>query len=204
MEVKMGRETLAVARWRGAVEEVKALLESQEIILRGAIKARIARGGISNIAVEGDELTLCSEGELLTLELGAIEAAKWHDTLLKPPPSLTKKLGIGPHSRVFVIGNSDDGELNDALAGAICASPGEANILLAIIKSPVGLAAAFAVAKQHPQLFLWCVFNKGKAVEIGDTAVRAFLRERGYVDSKSCAVSAQLTATRYGLKVRPV
>lgn len=198
----MGREAVAVAHWRGTVEEVKALLESQEIILRGAIKARILRSGISNIAVDGDELSLCSNGELLTLELGAAEAVKWRDTLLKPPPSLAGKLGIGPDSPAFVMGNSDDSELNGALAGAKCASPSDAHVLLAITKSPADLAAAFATATQRPELFLWCVFNKGIAVEFGDTAVRAFMRERGYIDSKSCAVSAQLTATRYGLKER--
>jgi hypothetical protein len=196
----MGRQTVAVARWRGAVEEVKALLESHEIILRGAIKARLPRGGISDIAIEGDALTLRFDGELLTLELGATEAAKWRDTLLKPSPSLARKLGIDPKRPAFVNGSSDDSELNETLAGAKCASPGEAQILLAIIDRATDLAFAFATARQHPELLLWCVFKKGKAVEFDDSAIRAFLRERGYVDNKSCAVSAQLTATWYGRK----
>lgn len=200
----MGREAVAVARWRDEVEKVKALLESQEIILRGAIKARIARSAISNIAVEGNVLFLLSDGEPLVLELGTKEAAKWRDALLKPPPTLARKLGIGPDSPVFVIGNSDDGELKKALAGATCLSPGEAHVLLAILKSEADIVLAFATALQHSKLFLWCVYFKGKSSDFGDAAVRTFLRERGYIDSKSCAISSQLTATRYGRKERPI
>lgn len=200
----MGREAVAVAHWQGAVEEVKALLESQEIILRGAIKARIARGGISSISVAGDTLSLRSDGEPLVLELGAKEAAKWRESLRKLPPSLTVKLGVGPDSQVFVMGSCDDRDLSEALAGATCPSPGEAYVLLAILESEADLAAAFDTAKQHPKLFLWCVYRKGKTAEFGDTAIRVFLREHDYIDSKSCAVSAQLTATRYGRKIRPV
>jgi hypothetical protein len=198
----MGRETVAIARWRGEVEEVKALLESQEIILRGAIKARLPRSGISMIAVEGDDLNLRSDGEPLVLELGAKEAAKWRDVLGKPPPSLASKLGVGPDSLAFVIGQTNDAELMGALIEAVCFSPSEASVLLAIIKSEADLTSALSVATEQPKLLIWCIYKKGKGVHVGDTAVRAFMRDRGYIDNKSCAVSAQLTATRYGQKER--
>jgi hypothetical protein len=201
MEKQMGLEAVAVARWRGEIAEVKALLESQEIILRGAIKARIARSGISMVAVVGDELTLHYNGEMLVLALGAKEAMKWRDVLLKPPPSLASKLGIGKDKQVFVIGNSGDAELAEALAGAICATPESATMLLAIVASETDLIAAHAIAARTPGRFLWCIYTKGKNAAFGDTAIRSFMRQRGYIDSKSCAVSAQLTATRYGQRV---
>lgn len=197
----MGRETVAVARWRGAVEEVKALLESTEIILRGAIKARIARSNISDIAVAGEELVLRCAGEPLVLELGATEAQKWRDALLKPPPSLASKLGIEPDRPAFLIGSCDDEALNHALTGAVCALPGEAHVLVAIIEREPDLAAALAMAEHHLGLSLWCVYGKGKTAKFGDTQVRAFMRGRGYVDTKSCAVSDRLTAARYQRKV---
>jgi hypothetical protein len=197
----MGREAIAVARWRGAVEEVKVLLEAHEIVLRGAIKARIPRVGISGLSVEDDSLFLHSDGELLVLELGEREAVKWHASLLKPPPSLADKLGISAGSPVFAMGDCSDPDLSAALTGATCPSPGQASILLAIITSESDLSAAMTMARQHPKLFLWCVYGKGKSAAFGDAAIRAFLRERGYIDSKSCAISADLTATRYGLKI---
>jgi hypothetical protein len=197
----MGREAITVARWRGAVEEVKVQLESHEIVMRGAIKARIPRAGISSISVEDYSLFLHSDGELLVLELGERDAAKWHAALLKPPPSLADKLRISPGSPVFAIGDCADPDLAAALTGATCSSPDQASILLANIKSESDLSAALTIARQHPNLFLWCVYGKGKSAVFGDTSIRAFLRERGYIDSKSCAVSANLTATRYGPKI---
>ena len=200
----MGRETIAVARWGGAVEEVKALLEAREIILRGAIKARIPRSGITRIAVEDGDLVLwCQDGPLV-LELGATEVAKWHEALLKPPPTLAAKLGIGPDRQGYLIGKPDDHELEAALSCAVAASPGEAHVLLAMTLCAADLAAALEVAKAHPRHFLWCIYEKGKTASFGDTAVRSFMREHGYVDSKSCAVSDRLTATRYGAKNDPV
>lgn len=196
----MGREAVAVARWRGAAEEVKVLLESQEIILRGAIKARFARSGISDVVAEGRALALRCDGEALVLELEEAEAAKWRDALLKPPPSLSDKLGIGPSKCAFVIGKGEDPELWGALASASCVGPGDASVLLAILNSEADLQAAFAVARQHTHLALWCVYPKGKDAPIGDRAIREFMRGSGYMDNKSCAVSARLTATRYSRK----
>ncbi len=197
----MGREAVALVHWRGAVDEVRALLEAQEIILRGAIRARLARAGISQVSAEDGCLTCIWEGERLVIELGEREAAKWRDALLKPPPSLAAKLGIGPESRAFVMGDCSDPEFNQALSGLTCQTPDAAQILVAIIQSDSGLATAHATAQEHPDLLLWCVYPKGKNAAPGDTAVRAFLRARGYIDTKSCAVSARLTATRYGRKV---
>jgi hypothetical protein len=194
----MGREAVAVARWRGEVEEVKVLLESQEIILRGAIKARMARSGISDIILKEGELAVQCNGEALVLDLGAKEAVKWRDALLKPHPSLASKLGIGEDRRVFLIGKSDDSELVEALAGSTCTTAANATVLLAIIATEIDLLAAHAIAKQNPNLLLWCVYSKGKNATYGDTAIRSFMRQCGYMDSKSCAVSSQLTATRYG------
>lgn len=194
----MGRETIAVARWRGSVAEVKALLESSQIILRGAIKARIDRTDISQIAIEGDDLVLRCHDEPLVLELGAAEAEKWRRTLLAPPPSLASKLGIGPDRPVFVLGTSDDPALAAALAGAMCATPAEAHQLGAIITSEADLAAALVVARQHAGLAVWCIYQKGKSAGFGDSQIRQMMRDHGYIDSKSCAVSDQLTATRYG------
>lgn len=198
----MGREAVAVARWGGAVEEVKVLLEAHEIILRGAIKARIPRAGISRVAVEEGELVLWAEGGRLVLELGASEAAKWQAYLQKPRPSLASKLGIGAERPAFVMGRPDDRELETALLGAVAVSPERAHVLLAITHSEADLAAALDVARAHPRLLLWCIYEKGKTATLGDTAIRSALRAHGYIDTKSCSVSDRLTATRYGTMAR--
>jgi hypothetical protein len=194
----MGREAVAVCRWQGDVAEAKILLESQEIILRGDVRARIARGSITGARVDGDDLVVTAAAGELVVELGSIQAAKWAAAILKAPPTLASKLGIDAARRAFVIGTVADATLADALDGATTDVPGEAAVLVAVVLSDAELAAAFAVAETLPTLAVWCVYGKGKAAKTGDGAVRAFMRSRGYVDSKSCAVSGALTATRYG------
>ena len=44
---------------------------------------------------------------------------------------------------------------------------------------------------------MWVVHVEGKAAVLGDTAIRSCLRERGYMDNKTSAVSDRFTATRY-------
>lgn len=194
----MGREALVLAHWRGAMEEVKALLEAREIILRGAIKARIPRAGISRVAIDGGKLLVWADSEQLVLELGAVEATKWRDALLSLPSSLASKLGIGPEKPAFVMGLPNDPVLAAALAGSVSPSPDTAYILIAVTTGESDLAAALAVAAAHPRRLLWCIYEKGKTAQFGDTAIRSFMRNHGYIDSKSCAVSDRLTATRYG------
>jgi hypothetical protein len=194
----MGREAVAVCRWQGDVAEAKILLESQEIILRGDVRARIARGSITGARVDGDDLVVTAAAGELVVELGSIQAAKWAAAILKAPPTLASKLGIDAARRAFVIGVVADATLADALDGATTDVPGEAAVLVAVVLSDAELAAAFAVAETLPTLAVWCVYGKGKAAITGDGAVRAFMRSQGYVDSKSCAVSGALTATRYG------
>ncbi len=112
----MGREALATVDWQGQTAEVKALLKSQEIILRRAIRPRIPRSEITDVKVEGDRLCLLATGEPLTLTPGATEAGKWAVVLLKPPPSLAEKLGISAQKRAYVTGPLDDEALRSALA----------------------------------------------------------------------------------------
>ena len=43
----MGRTSITIAQWQGQTAEVRALLEATEIVLRGGIKARVARAAIT-------------------------------------------------------------------------------------------------------------------------------------------------------------
>jgi hypothetical protein len=196
----MGREAECGARWRGQTAEVKALLESAEIILRGGIKAKIPRSDISGVAVSGDDLILETGGEQIVLELGAAEAGKWMAALLKPTLTLKDKLGLKPGDTAFVIGAIDDEALATALQGAQAKTAKAAAMLVAILRSEDDLKAAFEIASAAPALSLWCVYQKGKSAQIGDTAIRTFLRANAYIDSKTASISPTLTATRYGAR----
>jgi hypothetical protein len=193
----MGREALAITDWQGQTVKVKALLESQEIILRSPIRARIPRSEISGVTVDGDRLRLVVDGEPLTLTLGATEADRWAIVLLKPPPSLAEKLGISVDKRAYLMGSLDDETLRSALTDAMTDALADASVIVAVLAEQADLDAACTLAATVPHLALWCVYPKGRNSPVGDAVIRAHLRERGYVDSKSSAVSDRLTATRY-------
>lgn len=196
----MGREAIGKARWGGETGEVKALLESQEIILRGEIRARIARSAISAVAVSGEDLLVTAAGGTLDLTLGAVEAEKWAAALRKAPPTLAAKLGVSVGQPAFVLGPVADAELAAALDDAQTPVLADAAILIAVLHSEAELAAAFEVARSVPHLPLWCVAAKGRTAPLSDATIRSFLRGHGYIDTKTSAVSERLTATRYRVR----
>jgi hypothetical protein len=193
----MGREAETIAHWGGVSAPVKALLESDALILRGGIKARLPRVGLTEIAVDGCNLRLKASGAPLVLELGNKVAASWLAALLKPLPTLASKLGIASDRPAFLVAVSSVAELEQALAGATVADPHHATQLIAVLTSPAELDCALTLAATHPHLPIWCVYAKGKAADPGDGAVRNAFRSAGWMDNKTCAVSAIFTATRY-------
>jgi hypothetical protein len=193
----MGREAICECQWKGQTAEAKVLLESRELILRGGIRARISRTTLSAVAVRAGKLSLSSGGETLTLALGKDEAEKWAAALLKPAPSLADKLGISATKKAFVIGKADDPELAKALAGSKTASLSSAAVLVAVVETEAEVQAAYKTAKTVAPCPLWCVYGKGKFATVSDAAIRSFMRDHGYIDTKTSGISDRLTATRY-------
>jgi hypothetical protein len=193
----MGREAVARAEIGGAVGDVRALLESTELILRGDIRRRFPRDRLVNVHVEGEALCFTCDGEAVLLHMGALAAETWSRAIVAPPPSLRAKLGLKQDARVFLVGACDDAALTDAVEGALTDDVADAAMIIARIEGPDDLTAARAAQARCPELPIWAIYPKGKDVRYGDGAIRAALHEAGFRDSKSCAVSERLTATRY-------
>lgn len=194
----MGREARCPCRWPGGEGEVKALLESDALVLRGALRRSIPRGDISRARVVGDTLRLTAGGGELSLALGAKAASSWLQALKDGPPSLAKKLGIGPGTRVHLVATLDAPELEEAVREAVRTSVSEADLVLARVKDEASARRAADVHRAAPvAAALWVVFAKGKTSPFGEAAVRAVLRGRGLMDTKVASVSVALTAARY-------
>jgi hypothetical protein len=193
----MGREALIHAEVGGEAGEVKALLESQELILRGAIKRRFPKVAMERLVIEGEALCFIVAGERVRLELGLKTAEAWHAAILKPPPSLRAKLGLDKGATALLLGSHDDNALAEAIEGAIVGEDAQPQMILALIDVEADLDRAMAVQARHPTLPMWAIYPKGKAAAFGDGAIRDKLRAAGFRDTKSCAVSDRLTATRY-------
>lgn len=196
----MGREERIECTVDGHTEPVHVLLESRELILRGAtLRRRIALADLGQLRLSADDLCFTVAGESVSLRLGAAEAAKWLDRIQTPPPTLASKLGIGPGQPAAVFGPvDDDAELAAALVGARTNRPVDAAVLVAAVFSADELAQALQVHAGMPCKAMWVVHAKdGKAAALGDGAIREVLRAQSYKDNKTSAVSARLTATRY-------
>jgi hypothetical protein len=125
-----------------------------------------------------------------------VEAGRWLTALRTPPPTLASKLGVGPDVPVWTWGDLADPELAEALASAHPAAPHEAAIGIARAGSEASLTEVLTLFRDGSAP-LWVVHGKGKGTVFGDTAVRATMRGGGWIDTKACAVSQDLSATRY-------
>jgi hypothetical protein len=191
----VGREAQCRARWPGGEGEVKALLETHELILRGIRSARWPLADIGGVEADGAELRFVTPDGPVSLELGA--AAAWARKMTTPPPTLAEKLGVNGGHRVQVVGEIDDPNLKQAVAPAL-ASAAQAKLSLGQVASLADLDALLAAHAALPaDAHVWVVNVKGPGSPFGENAVRAEMRARGYMDNKTASVSTTLAGTRY-------
>ena len=196
----MGRETVAVCHWRGEVAEVKLHLDSMHLQLFGDLRADIPRAQITDVRTVEDGVSLKAGNDSLTIELAPLAAKRWHDAIIKQPPTLAQKLGIGAENLAIVLGQTDDITLNKALHGASTKDSSAAALIIAVIVDDCDLTAVHAAALAQSEKHVWMIYPKGKGDGPRGMDIRKYMRERDFIDSKSCAVSDRLTATRYRMR----
>ncbi|HTW85210.1 MAG TPA: hypothetical protein VMD91_14165 [Candidatus Sulfotelmatobacter sp.] len=196
----MGREARCYARWGEHAGEVTVQIEPPDLIARGAFRVRAPLATLVGVRAENGTVRCSTAGEEIVLDLGATLAPRWAAALVAAPPSLAKKLSVGPTTRVWVSGDIDDDELASALDGVPRAARASAAEMLIVRTDDAG-ALRTALGKAGPALAagvaLWVVYVKGKNAPLGETAVRAMLRGEGLIDRKVAAVSARLTALQF-------
>lgn len=179
--------------------DVTVLLETNEIIVRGAFRAVAALADLRDVRAEGGTLRFRAGNADVALELGTV-AASWAAKIVAPAPTLAAKLGLTAQTRVLVAGHIDDAALTEALAVAKrTRTPDTADVIVARADDADALAHT---ADRHRALLergvpLWVVYTKGKSAPLGEAAVRALLRERGLTDLKVASVSPALTALKF-------
>ena len=198
----MGREAICKCDWAGTTAQVKALLESTEVILRGGLRKRIPFTEIKQVKALSNRLRFTGAGETVELFLSSKAAASWAAVLTSPPPSLARKLGIASTTIVRTIGDIHDRDLNSALAEAAEISAKDAALIVAYVDSPESLHRTLkeAWAQLIKAVPIWMVYAKGKGHAIDESAIRSLLRANGMMDTKIASVSATLTAIRFNLQ----
>jgi hypothetical protein len=185
----MGREARCAASWGPRSGQVTVHLDSAELVVRGAFRARAPLPSLRDVRVAADTLHFRTGEDDVALVLGPA-APRWAAAIAKPPPSLAAKLGITAGTRILVEGEIDDDVLAAALAVGLLADGDGTDLIVA------------RIASEHRALLerripMWVVYTKGKRAPLGETAVRAMLRERGLMDLKVASVSPALTALQF-------
>lgn len=195
----MGREATCSCVWNGKKSVVKALIEPPELILRGELRRRVPIAKIQSVKVERDQLRFKVDGEAVALSLGNAMAEKWADALLKPPPSMAKKLGITQDTTVWMIGPVDDAALKAALPDAKSVSQSEGDLIIARVDTPADLHSALMGAADQLSAGtpIWFIYRKGPGHALKENLVRTTCLAAGIVDTKVAAVSAVFSALRF-------
>jgi hypothetical protein len=177
---------------------VKALLEPDELILRGEIRRRVRLDALSAVAAGDSGVSFQVGPDHVALDLGAAAAVRWAKKIARPPPSLREKLGLGAGAKAFVAGAVRDEALVAALAGARSAVAADAACSVAEVGGSDELNAAVTAHQALPEGSpIWIVHGKGREAIFGEAAVRGAMRAAGFIDTKVAAVSVTRTATRY-------
>lgn len=105
----MGNELLTRVEIGDEAAEAKALLETEEIVIRGALKAKIPFAEIKDVAAENGVLRFRWKSSDVRIHAGN-DAAKWADKI-RNPKSVIEKLGIKSGQRISIVGSVDGGFL---------------------------------------------------------------------------------------------
>jgi hypothetical protein len=139
------------------------------------------------------------DGDSVALSLGVDLAAKWADALLKPPPTLAKKLGITAETTVWMIGPVDDVALKAALDKAKSISQRQGDLILARVDTPADVRSALMRAADQLEAGtpIWFIYRKGPGHPLNENLVRTTALAAGIVDTKVASVSEVFSALRF-------
>jgi hypothetical protein len=191
---------LCAMRVGGNRTEGKVLLETAEIIFRGATRLRIPFAEMKSVeAVKGD-LVVKAGGELVAFEVGEKVAAKWREKILHPK-SRVEKLGVKAGMPVSLVGKFEKDFLSELAKLKCVVNPGavngDAELIFAAAESEKDLAGAAKLAKKMKgAMGLWVIFPKGRK-DITSVGVISAGRAAGLTDVKVMAFSATHTGLKF-------
>ena len=194
----MGIETTCRVETDAGAGEARVLLETEELIVRGPLKARIPLKSVDTAVVDGRRLIVSHGKSRTVLHLGP-EAARWADRILNPRTRL-EKLGVKPGMVVSCQGIADIGLRDELSAAGATVSWGRIKkdsdlILLGVERDPEVSRIAPAVGSIRPNGAIWVIHPKGKE-GVKDTAIFAAGRAAGLVATKVAKFSESHTAEK--------
>ncbi|HSE52364.1 MAG TPA: hypothetical protein VLB00_09240 [Gemmatimonadales bacterium] len=194
----MGIETTCRVETEAGAGDARVLLETEELIVRGALKARIPLKSVDAAVVDGRKLIVSHGKSRTVLHLGP-EAARWADRILNPRSRL-EKLGVKPDMVVSCQGVTDPALQDELTAAGATVSWGRIRkdsdlILLGVERDPEVSRIAPAAGSLRPSGAIWVIHPKGKE-GVKDTAIFSAGRAAGLVATKVAKFSETHTAEK--------
>jgi hypothetical protein len=205
----MGQEARCVARIGERRAEVKALLETDELILRGEHRLRLPFATLDSVEAADGLLTLRHADETVILDLGAV-AVRWA-AKIRNPPTLLDKLGVKAGQEVAVVGLTDEQlcrqlrERANVFESMGIQAPSFAHditgadfdLVFIQIETVLDLDAVPIVRTAIVQDgAVWIVHPKGRP-DLKDTHIIEAGRAAGLVDNKVARISDRHSALRF-------
>jgi hypothetical protein len=184
-----------VGDWVG---QGRLLLETDELIFRGAKRTVIKRTAIRSARAADGWLVIEHEGGVDRFDLGKL-AESWAKSITNPR-SRIDKLDVKPTSRVVVIGVTDEGfmhELRQRTTNVeVSDSAANADIVFYAVDTVLDLERLPAVRERIvPAGAIWLIHPKGDA-ELKHEPIVAAARRAGLVDTKTARFSDTHTALK--------
>jgi len=199
----MGSEARGRAELDGQVfDDAKALLETEELIVRGAARAKIPFGDVQQVAAGGGVLHVRWGDHALQLHLGD-DAVKWA-AKISNPKSVVEKLGVKATHRVSLCGRLPEAFVADLeRAGADLSRRVRktSDVIFLAASSRDDLSRLPSLKDSLvPNGAIWVVRPKGVAT-ISESDVMGAGRAAGLVDVKVVRLSATHTGEKLVIPV---
>jgi hypothetical protein len=196
----MGAEATCRVTTSNATAEARVLLETDDVIIRGAptVRSRIPLSSITHADATSGRLTLHHASGTTILDLGP-KAETWARKILNPTP-LLDKLGVKSGASVSILGVTDPDFLEALAARTTAITRGRVRANSAVIflslERESDLARIARVApKLAPGAALWAIHRKGPT-GIPDTAIFTAAKHAGLTYTKVARFSATHTAEK--------
>jgi hypothetical protein len=195
----MGREALCLAEFGDWMGEGKLLLETDELVFRGASRLRVPLREIRGASDEDGWLVVRHAGGSARFDLGAV-AGRWAHAISNPPTRLDK-LSVKAESRVLVEGLSDDDEFMTELRGrAAAVDEGGAaegyDLIFLRVEAAAELERLVELRSRiRTTGAIWIIHPKKRPDLSHDVLVGAAKRA-GLVDTKTARFSDRLTGLK--------
>lgn len=188
----MGNEAICRIEIGAGAAETKVLLETDEIVVRGSLRAKMAFRDIRDVNAINGVLHLTWNGEPVRVHVGK-DAEKWA-AKIRSPKSVADKLGIKPGQRITVLGTIDTSVLGSVELSKRLRRDTEVVFLAANSRAELERLGEIRETLA-PAGVVWVIRPKGiTAITEGD--VLAAAKDAGLVDVKVVRFSDTHTAEK--------